>query len=87
MKTSKYVAAAALFGGLLFAGCGATDAGSGKRDTGSARAIINMPNHFNNVAHKCYHGNGVYVTNNNGNGGTGSSLYVAVSDPVCKRGK
>lgn len=71
---------------LALTACGGTDAGKGQRDTGSALGIVNMPNHFNNVAVKCYRGNGLYVTNNSGNGGTGTSLAVVVKDPVCAGG-
>lgn len=70
---------------VLLAGCGEdTDAGRGTRDTGDAKAIINMPNHFNNVALKCRGTTGVYVTNNNGDGGTGSDVAVLANDPECK---
>lgn len=66
--------------------CGGRDAGKGTRDTGDALGIVNMPNHFNNVAVKCFRGNGLYVTNNSGDGGTGSSLAVVIKDPVCNGG-
>ena len=74
----------AVLGGSI-AACG-TDASFEKRDNGSAKAIVNMPDHFNNVAVKCYQGNGIYVTNNNGNGGTGSTLAVVAKDPLCAGG-
>lgn len=64
--------------------CGQNDAGKGERDNGSAKAIINMPDHFNNVALKCRGTTGVYVTNNSGDGGTGSSLALLADDPECK---
>lgn len=63
--------------------CGSNDAEKGTRDTGAAKAIINMPNHFNNVAFKCRGTKGVYVTNNNGDAGTGSALSVVLNDPEC----
>lgn len=69
--------------GILAAGCGGTDASVSSRDHGAAKAIINMPNHFNNVSVKCYGTTGIYVTNNNGNGGTGSALAVLANDPAC----
>jgi len=81
----KKISIIALIAGAIgISACGDdTDAGKGVRDTGDAKAIINMPNHFNNVAVKCYQGNGIYVTNNNGDGGSGSSLAVVIKDPVC----
>lgn len=79
----KILIVPAILLGLFAAGCGATDAGTGQRDYGSAKAIINMPNHFNNVALKCRGTNGVYVTNNSGDGGTGSAIAVTLNDPEC----
>lgn len=70
---------------LVFAaGCTDKDADQGERDKGSALAVVNMPDHWNNVAVKCFRGNGLYVTNNSGDGGNGTSLAVVPSDPVCK---
>jgi hypothetical protein len=67
---------------FVVVGCGTQDAGVGKRDVGSAD-VLNFPNHFNNVAMKCDgHGNRVFVTNNNGDGGTGSTVAV-IHDPTC----
>ena len=77
---------AAVCGALLFAACGDEDTTSDRRDTGSAKATINMPNHFNNVAHKCYEQNGVYVSDHgdgsNPNSG-GGDVFVLANDPAC----
>lgn len=81
----KLLVIPALLVGLVAAGCGTgNDVSKGSRDTGSAKAIVNMPNHFNNVAVKCYQGTGIYVTNNTGDAGTGTSLAVVTNDPICK---
>lgn len=80
---NKITGVCAIFICLLaipFAACG-NDAGGGERDTGSAKARINMPDNFPTVAVKCYGQNGIYVTN------TGESspggLAVVVKDPQC----
>jgi predicted nucleic acid-binding Zn ribbon protein len=83
MNLLAALAVSATLGGTI-AACGVTtDADKGVRDTGSALGIVNMPNHFNNVAVKCFKGNGIYVTNNDGTGGNGSSLAVVTKDPLC----
>jgi hypothetical protein len=82
----KFLIPLALVPVLALSACSTQDADKGTRDTGSALGIVNMPNHFNNVAVKCYQGNGLYVTNNNGDGGSGSSLAVVPKDPVCNGG-
>lgn len=59
------------------------NADKGARDTAPAD-IINFPNDFRNVAHKCDgKGHRVYVTNYNETG-TSSSVAV-IDDPSCVR--
>lgn len=75
---------------FLFAGaasCESTqDAGVNNRDTGPAD-IINMPDGYSNVAHKCDGTNMVYVIYH-GNIHEGPKAYGSVSvvanDPRCK---
>ena len=64
VMTLKVIAivTAIIFVGFILAGCG-NDADPGQRDTGAAKARINMPDNFPTVAHKCYGSTGVYVTN------------------------
>lgn len=84
MRSFFSITAVLLVTTFAVSGCGAdTDAGQGTRDTGDAKAIINMPDKFNNVALKCRGTTGVYVTNNNGDGGTGSDVAVLANDPEC----
>jgi hypothetical protein len=64
----------------LVAGCG-NDAEVESRDAGNAKAIINMPDKFPNVSHKCYGPNGIYVTNNTETGS--GSPAVVLDDPQC----
>lgn len=69
---------------LGLAACTTNDAQQGERDTGSARTVYNMPNHFNNVVLKCTAaGNGIYESNNSGDGGNGTSIAVVERDPEC----
>jgi hypothetical protein len=65
---------------LPLAACG-NDADPGTRDTGAAKARINMPDNFPTVAHKCYGTNGVYVTNSAE--ASPGGLYVVQNDPEC----
>ena len=67
---------------VLAAGCG-NDADPGQRDTGAAKARINMPDNFPTVAHKCYGKNGVYVTNSAE--ASPGGLAVIVNDTQCMR--
>lgn len=78
LRITFYAIAVAVSIGL--SACGA-DADPGTRDTGSAKARINMPDNFPTVAHKCYGPNGVYASNTSekGNG----SIYVVTDDPQC----
>jgi hypothetical protein len=62
------------------AACG-NDASVDTRDKGSAKAIINMPNHFPSIAIKCRGKKGVYTTNNTAHGS--GSPFVVLNDPEC----
>lgn len=66
--------------GLFAVACG-EDASVDSRDHGSAKAIINMPDHFANVALKCRGTKGVYVSNNTSAGA--GSVFVLLDDPEC----
>jgi hypothetical protein len=79
-RAKSFIISIAVLVGIGLAGCGA-DADPGTRDTGSAKARINMPDNFPTVAHKCYGPNGVYASNTSekGNG----SIYVVTDDPQC----
>lgn len=76
----RSLAALAAAASLAAAGCG-NDAETDRRDTGSAKAVINMPDKFPSVAHKCYGKTGVYVTNNTTNGA--GSVAVVTRDENC----
>jgi hypothetical protein len=64
------------------AGCG-TDADPGTRDTGAAKARINMPDKFPNVAFKCRGSKGIYVSNNTSVGA--GNVVVVLDDPECPK--
>ena len=66
---------------LLGAGCASKDAEVDTRDKGAAKAIINMPDKFPNVSHKCYGTNGIYVSNNTDTGS--GAPAVLPNDPQC----
>lgn len=72
---------------LALAGCGESreDAGINNRDVGPAD-IINMPDGFSNVAHKCDGPNMVYVIYH-GSSTEGAKAYgsvaVVANDPRC----
>ncbi len=63
---------------MAVAGCG-KDADVNLRDKGDAKALINMPDHFDTIALKCYHGKGIYLASTGG-----SSPTVILNDPDCR---
>ena len=71
--------------GLIAIGFGAQacgqDASVGVRDHAPAN-VLNMPNGWSNVAHKCDGPNMVYATDHGDS--YSSSLAVAANDPRCK---
>lgn len=78
----------AIMGAITGCGVSDNDAEPDSRDTGRAKAVINMPNHFNNVAHKCYGNNGIYVSDHGNNGSDGANsaggtVFVLANDPQC----
>ncbi len=65
---------------------GRGDAPVGKIDSGTAE-IMNYPDTYGNVAHKCDgHGHRVYTNTHGTNGETTSSFIVVVTDPSCPGG-
>lgn len=81
------LAAAAFFAFAGVSGCGANDAEVGERDHAPAN-IINFPDHFSSVAHKCDgHGNRVYEADHGEGGGKQSSAIAVVRDPSCAGGQ
>lgn len=75
-----------VFGILALAGCGeyGQNATKGSRDTGSAD-IINFPQGFRNVAHKCDGPNMVYSSSYGDSSTVTSSITVIGNDPRCKQ--
>lgn len=77
----------------LIAGCGAQDAFNDDRGKGDAPVgetddseaeVINMPNEFANIAHKCDgHGHRVYTTTHGG----GPREIAVIDDPSCPGGE
>jgi hypothetical protein len=66
-------------------GCGQNDVDVGGRDTAPAQ-VINMPNHFSSVAHKCDgHGHRIYE-GDHGDSGKGGGGLAVVADPSCPGG-
>lgn len=71
---------------LALAGCGEVNqnAKKGSRDTGPAD-IINFPNGFRNVAHKCDGPNMIYVTSHEEDAALPSTIAVVANDPRCTK--
>lgn len=88
MRVSAAAAVLALFG-LALTGCGEEnkDAPRGTEETGPAD-IIQFPDGFSNIAHKCDGPNMVYsATNGAGTGNaksTRAAIAVIANDPRCK---
>jgi hypothetical protein len=82
VRAALSIAAAAGIFAIGAAGCG-NDASVDTRDKGAAKAIINMPDHFPNVAFKCRGSKGIYVTNNTSSGS--GSPAVIPNDPECRQ--
>lgn len=88
-RTTALLAVAAVsFVALAGSSCEShQDAKKGARDTGPAD-LINMPDGYNNVAHKCDGPNMVYVIYH-GNSGEGPKPYgalaVVANDPRCTK--
>jgi len=77
---------ALLVGTLAVAGCGeyGQNADKSTRDVGPAD-MINFPQGFRNVAHKCDGPNMVYVTSRGTDTALPSSLTVVPNDPRCTK--
>lgn len=88
MHMRKPVIAIALAATLLTAGCGeyGHDAAKGDRDTGPAD-VINFPQGFRNVAHKCDGPNMVYVTSRGTDVRLTSTVAIVPNDPRCTGGR
>lgn len=66
---------------------GRGDAPVGEIDTGTAE-IINFPDTFGNVAHKCdNHGHRVYTTTHGTGDSTTTNTPVVIDDPTCPGGR
>ena len=88
--TKRHLAAVATVALLALSGCGeeAKDAPRGTEDTGPAD-IIQFPDGFSNVAHKCDGPNMVYsATNGSGTENaesTRAAIAIVPNDPRCTR--
>jgi hypothetical protein len=66
---------------------GRGDAPVGEVNHGTAE-IMNFPDTYGNVAHKCDgHGHRVFTNTHGTNGETTSSFIVVIDDPTCPGGK
>lgn len=87
MRLSKIAIITTLIAGTLaLSACGEStqDANTGDRNVGPAD-IINMPDGFSNVAHKCDGPNMVYVIYHGASGNVSAygSVAVVANDPRC----
>lgn len=68
---------------LPFAACGANDASVAGRDHAPAN-VINFPDHFSSVAHKCDGlGHRIYEADHGSGDGKQASAIAVIDDPKC----
>jgi hypothetical protein len=78
-----FMLAVAFIIALILSGCTTNDASIDSRDHAPA-SVINFPNHFSSVAHKCDgHGHRVFEADHGEGSGKQFSAIAVIDDPSC----